>query len=110
MYPDGICFSADSAPGDAAKTAQWLFAGTLDPCGLATIFAGLEPTEVHYLAHFLVMPHANLDTLCPSIATEWDRLVQNTSARPASHSAATGISLLRKMNFKLNRWLNNAQH
>jgi hypothetical protein len=35
-------------------------------------------------------PHANMTALCPSIATEWDWLVGETSAKPFTHSAAAG--------------------
>jgi hypothetical protein len=44
----------------------------------SAIFARLELAGLHYLAHFAgespAIAHAYLDTLCPSIAAEWDWL------------------------------------
>jgi hypothetical protein len=47
--------------------------------------------------------HVNLTIKHPSIAEEWDLLVRNTSARPATHSKAAGKQWsLRKMKLKFN--------
>jgi hypothetical protein len=53
MYPDGkYAFWQISAPVYSARTAQQLFAEFRTPVGLATIFDGLEPAGLCYLARF----------------------------------------------------------
>jgi hypothetical protein len=60
-------------------------------------------------AKVLVMPHSKLDTLCPSIAVEWDWLAAEYISRNCLSFRFRWYVIAKKMKFKLNRWLNNAK-
>jgi hypothetical protein len=85
----------------------------LDSGGFAAILAGLEPAGLLYLGHSA--GKSPCDALhksgCPMTVHHNGMglgLRQNTSARPATPSAATAKPSFRKIKFKLNRWIANS--
>jgi hypothetical protein len=73
MHPDGKKVFQPILRRPTSLKRPEALCGIPDSGGFATIFAGLEPAKLPYLACFSGKS-PNLDVLHPSIAAEWDRL------------------------------------